>query len=86
MHVRRLLFSAADGGLLALPELGIGTTSMGEQRRMTAALNDHAVIQHNDFIRIDHGRKPMGDHQGRAISRHLVKRGLDFPFGMGVER
>ena len=35
---------------------------------MASALDDLAMIQHQDLVGVDHGGKPVGDHQGGAAA------------------
>ena len=59
---------------------------MGEQLLMRAALDDHALIEHQDLVGADDGREPMGDDERGAVLRHAVERILDVPLGVAVER
>ena len=53
---------------------------------MRAALDDHAVIEHENLVGADDGRKPVRDDERGAVARHAVELILDVPFGMAVER
>ena len=50
------------------------------------ALDDAAVVEHQDAGGVAHGRKPVRDHEGGAVLHHLVERGLHLHLGGGVER
>ena len=48
---------------------------------------DHApMVEHQNLIGIDNGRKPVRDHQGGAVFRNLLQFGLNRFLGFGVER
>ena len=53
---------------------------------MIAALDDAALIQHQNLVRADHGGEAVRDHQRRAPARDFVEARLDFALGLGVER
>ncbi len=53
---------------------------------MRAAFGNHALIQHDDAIGIDHRREPMRDDQRRTATAHAFERILDFLFGIAVQR
>ena len=53
---------------------------------MRAALDDHAVVEHENLVGVDDGRQPMRDDQRGAIARHAVELVLDVPLGVAVER
>ena len=52
---------------------------------MGSALDDTALIQHNDLVGAHDRGQPMRDHQRCAVARHPLQRILNFPFGMAVE-
>ena len=45
---------------------------------MGAALDDLALVEHDDLVGVDDGRQPVRDDQRRAVLRHAVERVLDF--------
>ena len=51
-----------------------------------AALDDHALVEHDDLVGADDGGEPVRDHQRGAVLRHQLERILDFPLGVAVER
>ena len=53
---------------------------------MRALLDDTAGLHHQDAIAGQHRRQPMRDHQGRADPHQPLKRVLDQPLALGVER
>ena len=53
---------------------------------MRAALDDHAVVEHDDLVGADDGREPVRDDQRRAVARHPFERVLDLLLGVAVER
>ncbi len=59
---------------------------MADKLGMAAALDDLAVIQHQDFVGIHHRGKPVRDDQRGAVPGDLAQRALDFAFGAGVQR
>src|SRR5712671_5085161 len=70
---------------LPVPHTGI-KPPLGQKALMRAALNDDALVEHDDFVGAHNGRKPMRDHKRGAIFRYPVERVLDIPFGVAVER
>ena len=73
------------GLTLAIPHAGIKAIRC-QQRIVRAALDDLALVQHDDFVSPHDGREPMRDHQRGAIARNTLERVLDFLFRMAVER
>ena len=73
------------GEKLGLRELGEAAGAR-DQFVEGAALDDAAVIEHEDARRVADGRKPVRDHEGGAALHHLVERGLHLALGGGVER
>ncbi len=53
---------------------------------MCAALGDAAAFEHDNPVRLFHGRESMGNDERRAVAHQLRERGLDMPLGLGVER
>jgi len=53
---------------------------------MRPALDDHALVEHQNLVGADDGREPVRDHQRGAILRHAVERVLDVALGVAVER
>ena len=53
---------------------------------MRPALGDAPLIENQNLIRIDDGRKPMRDDERGAALGHALKRILDFALGETVER
>ena len=53
---------------------------------MGAALDDLALVEHDDLVGVDDGREPVRDHQRRAVAARRVERVLDFLLGVAVER
>ena len=53
---------------------------------MRAALDDRALVEHDDFIGVDDGREAMRDDQRGAAARDAVERVLDLALGEGIER
>ena len=53
---------------------------------MIAALDDVAVVEHQDLVGIDDRRQAMGDDQGGAVGGDLGEARLDLALGLGVER
>ena len=54
--------------------------------RLRTALDDHALIEHQNLVGADDGRQPVRDDQRGAVARHAVELVLDIPLGMAVER
>ena len=53
---------------------------------MGAALDDLALVEHDDLVGADDGREPVRDHQRGAAARDALERVLDFLLGVAVER
>src|SRR5277367_4089000 len=70
---------------LTVPHAGVKSVA-GQQLAVGAALNDHALIEHEDLIGTNDSREPVRDDQRRAVSRYAVERVLNVAFGVGVER
>ena len=51
-----------------------------------AALDDDAVVEHDDLVGADDGGEPVRDDQRGAVVRDLFERVLDFALGVAVER
>src|SRR5207253_7786817 len=78
-------FTGGRGLALPVPHAGI-ETAVREQLLVCPALDDHALVEHDDFVGTDDGGEPVCDDERGAVSRHPVERVLDFLFGMAVER
>ena len=70
---------------LPVPHAGIKAAA-GEQLDMRAALDDHAVIEHQNLVSANDRRKPVSDDQRGTIARDPVELVLDIPLGVAVER
>ena len=57
-----------------------------DQFRVRAGLNDAALVQHDNHVRVENGGEPVRDANGRAALHQFVERGLHGAFGFGVER
>ena len=71
--------------LLQRPHLRVGAASR-QEITMRAALDDATIVEHDDLIRIHHGRKPVRDHKRGVSARDAVELGLDAFFRFGIER
>ncbi len=58
-------------GALPVPHGSVDAV-LRKQCRVTAALDHAARLEHDDFIGIDNGRKPVRDDQRRAIAGDLA--------------
>ena len=58
-------FAGCRGFALLVPHRRV-MAAQRQQVGMAAAFDDLAVIQHQDFVGIDHGGKPVRDHQRGA--------------------
>src|SRR5271166_4674927 len=71
-------------------ELGLGDVAVSlalrQQFAVAAAFDDPAVIDDADLVGLRHGRKAVGDDNGRAALAQSVKRLLDRLLGFGIER
>ena len=74
LHRRRQLLILPR--LLPLPHLRIQAIRR-QQLLMRPALDDPAVIQHQDLLRIGHRRQAVRDHQRGAVLRNLLQLRLD---------
>src|SRR5438309_8240469 len=72
-------------GRLALPQLGVEAAFV-EELIMGAALDDLPLVEHDDLVGFDDGRKPVGDHDRRPAFGDLVERFLDGLLSAAVER
>src|SRR5690606_7317829 len=72
------------GRALTVPHRGIQPVR-GEQRLMRAALDDAAVIDHDNLVGIDDRREPVRDDERGAVARDSVESDLDLPLGVAVE-
>ena len=61
-------------------------TVAADQLGMAAALDDAAVIEHEDAVGADHARQPVRQDQGRAPLRQPVERLLDHRLVLGIDR
>ena len=52
---------------------------------MPAALDDAALVEHQDAIAIDHAREPMGEDQCGAAAHEVVERLLDYRLVLSVD-
>ncbi len=59
---------------------------MRQQFLVRAALDDDAVVEHQDHVGADDGRQPVRDHQRGAALGHAIELVLDVPLGVAVER
>ena len=59
---------------------------MRQQFGMRAALDDDALIEHQNLVGADDGREPVGDDQSGAVFRDAVERILNIALGVAVER
>src|SRR6185437_6632504 len=53
---------------------------------MAAALDDLAVLEHQDLVGVDDGGEAVGDDERGTVLRDLAQAGLDLALGLGVER
>jgi hypothetical protein len=58
----------------------------GQQLGVRAALDDAALVHHQDDVGALDGGQAVGDHQRGAAAHDAVERGLDVALGFGVER
>ena len=57
-----------------------------EQLLVGAALDDPALVEHDDLVGVAHGREPVGDRDRRAPLGQPLELGLDGRLGLRVER
>src|SRR5262249_15854190 len=69
------------GITLTIPHAGI-ETGHGKQRVMRPALDDLALVKHDNLVNADDSRESMRDHQCGPVARHALKRILNFFFRM----
>src|SRR5690606_39659173 len=72
-------------GALAVPEPGVAAAE-GEELGVAAALDDAALLEHDDAVGIDHGREAVGNGDDAAAPAHGAQRLLDLPLGPGAQR
>src|SRR6516162_494752 len=76
---------ALCGLLLAGPHRGVDAATR-QQLAVLAALDDAAIVEHQDLVGLDDRRQPVRDDQGRAVGGDLGEARLDLALGLGVER
>src|SRR6202789_4175108 len=57
---------------LAAPHRGIDSAPR-QECLMRAALGDNALVEHQNFVSVDHGRQPVGDHDRRPSARDALE-------------
>ena len=57
-----------------------------DQLGVPAALDDAAMVEHEDAVGADHARQPVRQDQGRAPLRQPVERLLDHRLVLGIDR
>lgn len=60
--------------VLLVPEAPVERVPPGQQLVVRAALADGAVLQHQDLVRVGHGRQAVRDADGRAPLRGRLQR------------
>ena len=75
---------------------GLGKATLGDEAREQAALlhqlaelaplDDAALVEDEDTVRIRHRREPVRDDEGRAPLAQRIERPLDLALGLGIER
>src|SRR5579875_1220303 len=70
---------------VAADELGVAAAGR-EQLLVAPALDDPAVVEDDDLLRVADRREPVRDRDRRPPLREPVERLLDEPLGLGVER
>src|SRR5262249_7361272 len=73
------------GFTLTIPHAGI-ETGHGKQRVMRPALDDLALVKHDNLVNADDSGESMPNHQCGPVARHALKRILNFFFRMTVQR
>src|SRR3989441_9029311 len=75
---------------MSAPELEVVEPAVqavgGQQLPVRAPLHDPSFRQHDDEIRMLHGREPMGHDEDGAMGHQPLDRFLDEALGLGVER
>src|SRR5580704_19668072 len=64
------------GLALPVPHTGIKPVRC-QKLRVSSALGDAALIEHDDLVGADDGGEPMRDHQRGAVARHPFQRLLN---------
>ncbi|MNT87633.1 hypothetical protein D3C72_2280760 [compost metagenome] len=64
-----------------------GVVAVGSQQLgMRAALDQLALIHDQDHVGLFNGRQTVSDDQRGTALHHMIKRRLDMPLGLGVQR
>ena len=74
------------GDLALLVPHGRIDAALRQQPVMGAALDDDALVEHQDLVGADHRRQAMRDDERGAAARYAFERVLYLAFGEGVER
>src|SRR5690606_39371771 len=70
---------------LQFGEAGIDTALLDEGL-MRPLFDDAAMVEYEDAVGLEHGRKPMSDDKCRAVSHQAVQSLLHQHFALGIER
>src|SRR6185312_4834543 len=81
----RKLFARGFRLALPVPHAGIKAV-LGQQRAVGAALDDCALVEHDDLVGGDDGRQPVGDNERGAALGDALQSILDVLLGVAVER
>ena len=68
-----------------MPQMGIAPL-LRQKRLMAADFHDLPLFKHNNAIRMDDRREPMGNDHHRPPLPHLDQTFLDFMFRLRVQR
>src|SRR5262249_60874978 len=89
LGLRREVLAGVDEAILLEPVLLVVQLAVsavdGEQFLMRAALDDLAVLEHQDLVGAADGREPVGDDEGGAAGAQRLQAILNHRFALAVE-
>lgn len=71
--------------MLRLPERSVVATSC-QELPVRAAFDDRALVQHDDLVCVNDGRKPVRDDERRAVAGQIHQVAKDLPLGPRIQR
>ena len=71
--------------LLRMPHVRVDAILL-QKRVMSAFFDDFPLIEHDNLVRIDHCREPVGNYEGRPVLGNSRQRRLNRRLGVRIER
>src|SRR5689334_2003601 len=85
LQPRRVATASAVALGLEVEEGGVAA-ALGDELIVGAALDDVAVVEHDDLVRHADGREPVRDDDRDLVVRELAEALEDLDLGLGVHR